>query len=383
MIQRVDKLDEVARCLAEETWDLVICDYRLEDFTALAVLRLLQNSKLDLPFIVVSGAIGEDRLIGLMKAGAHDIILKDRLERLVPAIERELEQAGIRQERRVARRRLEYLARYDPLSGLPNRALFQDRLAQALLRAKRSRSSIALMYIDLDRFKLVNDRFGHAAGDQLLKSVAKRLSSALRETDTAARFGGDEFVVLVERLEDASAAERVARKLLDAFVPAFELDGNSLSVTPSIGIAIHPENGEDIDTLIKNADTAMYCSKRMGRNTFQVYDPELPDDLERREDEEASLREQLEEEYYIVDGAAINDLNNMLVPILNLTKASMESEAADDEERMRLEKLFMAGQRMRRLIKFISEGTAGESLGQTPSKDPKSVAAIYQGRANA
>ncbi len=371
-VLRVDSLKAMAEALEGESWDVVVSDYRLPGFTARSVLRLMEQSGKDIPFIVVSGAIGEVRLVSLMKAGAHDVIMKNSLARLVPAIRREMDHAASRHTRRAAQNRLEYLARYDSLSGLPNRTLFQDRLTQALLRAKRSKKSMALMYLDIDRFKSINDRLGHAAGDELLRAVAQRLSRAIRASDTAARLGGDEFAILIEGLEGRGAVEEVVGKLSQTFTAPFQLDGNNINVTSSIGIAIYPECGEDAQSLVNNADTAMYYAKGQGRNMFKIYDPTLSADAKRRDQNIAPLRERLEQEYYLLDGATINDFNNMLVPILNLTKVP-PGPAMQLQDGIQLNKLFLAGCRISNLIKQISDGSTGEALRPAKLVDASAV----------
>ncbi|MEW8341090.1 MAG: diguanylate cyclase, partial [Candidatus Thiodiazotropha taylori] len=156
---------------------------------------------------------------------------------------------------------LEHLAHHDSLTNLPNRLLFEDRLEHALAQAKRQKRQLAVLFLDLDRFKNINDSLGHAMGDELLKEVAKRLQNILRDDDTAARLGGDEFTVLVENLEDPSQAAVVAAKIQDKFKAPFNIAGRELHVTASIGISIFPEDGKDVADLTKNADAAMYQAK--------------------------------------------------------------------------------------------------------------------------
>ncbi|MEX0741118.1 MAG: GGDEF domain-containing protein [Pseudohongiella sp.] len=157
--------------------------------------------------------------------------------------------------------RLKYVAQYDPLTGLPNRELLSDRIRTSLSRARRQQTSFALLFIDLNGFKRVNDSLGHAAGDQLLQRVAHRLSQSVRESDTAARLGGDEFVILAERINERRSAQDVANKLHTAFRKPFLIDGAELLITPSIGVAVFPFDGEDEFTLLKHADNAMYVAK--------------------------------------------------------------------------------------------------------------------------
>jgi diguanylate cyclase len=166
------------------------------------------------------------------------------------------------------------LAFFDTLTGLPNRKLFTDRLQQAMARARREKTRVAVMFIDLDKFKPVNDRFGHAVGDLLLKEVAKRLQSCVRESDTVARLGGDEFIMLFSYAPEKRSHLVVAEKILQALTAPFNIAGHSHRISASIGIAIYPQDGADEKSLLKNADAAMYHAKNSGRNNIKVFHPE-------------------------------------------------------------------------------------------------------------
>ncbi len=168
-----------------------------------------------------------------------------------------------------------YLANHDALTGLPNRNLLQDRIRQAVAQARRSKERGAVLFIDLDQFKTINDSLGHDVGDLLLKAVAERLVSGLRSEDTVARQGGDEFIVVLPRVTNAQDAGTVAQELLDAIAPPYQVKGNELHAGASIGIAIFPDDGEDGDTLLKNSDTAMYHAKEAGRNNYQFFTPRM------------------------------------------------------------------------------------------------------------
>jgi len=176
-------------------------------------------------------------------------------------------------QRKESEQQLHFLANHDALTGLPNRALLQERIKNALSRAKRSsrHPQIALLFIDIDRFKVINDTLGHNAGDLLLQEVARRLVSCLRSTDSIARQGGDEFVVLLEQFSDAQTLSIVARKIMTALAKPFSLSGQEVYISVSIGISVSPHDGNDLHTLMKNADAAMYRAKEQGKNTFQFY----------------------------------------------------------------------------------------------------------------
>ncbi|HXF16051.1 MAG TPA: EAL domain-containing protein [Burkholderiales bacterium] len=171
--------------------------------------------------------------------------------------------------------RVRFLAHHDLLTGLPNRTLFQDRLQQALAAAKRMQSRVALLFIDLDRFKYVNDSFGHRAGDILLQTVASRLRKCVRETDTVCRHAGDEYLIVLSALRDPSEAALVAEKVLKIFDEIFVLENHEVQISASVGISVYPDDGQTMEDLIRNADAAMYHSKKSGRNRFEFFTAEL------------------------------------------------------------------------------------------------------------
>ena len=174
-------------------------------------------------------------------------------------------------ERKASEARMQHLAHFDVLTNLPNRALFSDRLRQAIAKARRDRTQLALMFMDLDRFKPVNDQLGHQVGDSLLQEVARRLLDCVRrESDTVARIGGDEFVVMLPDIETVQAAAQVAEKILAALNQSFDIDEHRIHISSSIGIAIFPEHGQDENHLLKSADAAMYLAKENGRNRVQL-----------------------------------------------------------------------------------------------------------------
>jgi diguanylate cyclase (GGDEF)-like protein/PAS domain S-box-containing protein len=175
-------------------------------------------------------------------------------------------------ERRQYEQKLAEMATHDALTGLPNRTLLSDRFTVALALSRRTRNRLAVMMLDLDRFKAVNDSMGHDVGDELLKAVGQRLKVTMRESDTVARIGGDEFVVLLPQIPNADEAAKSAQRILDAFREPFIFDGHRARITSSIGIAVYPEGGKDIESLLKSADTAMYWAKEQGRDTYRFYD---------------------------------------------------------------------------------------------------------------
>lgn len=174
-------------------------------------------------------------------------------------------------ERKVAQARLEFLAHHDPLTELPNRLLLGDRIGQAITLAEREQQRVALLFIDLDQFKTVNDSLGHAAGDRMLKDVAKRLRQCVRESDTIARLGGDEFIIVLNNPRDADAVVEVAEKIQKVMTAPLFINDQEINSSLSMGIALYPDDGDDFDTLLKKADTAMYHAKQSGRSAYRFF----------------------------------------------------------------------------------------------------------------
>ena len=213
---------------------------------------------------------------------------------LVGAVHTIGSQIGQFMARKAAEQNLRFFASHDPLTGLSNRTMFNDRLHQALAQAARFERSLALLFIDLDGFKDVNDTHGHTVGDILLAELANRLRATLREGDVIGRMGGDEFVVLIEEFTEAGQVAEVAKKLLETVVRPFTLQGRDCRVTASLGISIYPDDGKDADTLIKNADMAMYLVKQQGKNSYRFYSPQMNVHLVERLSLESGLRRAIE-----------------------------------------------------------------------------------------
>ncbi len=425
--ERVETAAGMRKALAQQQWEVIICDYSMPAFNAPTALKLLKESGIDIPLIIVSGTIGEDTAVEAMKIGAHDYIMKGNLRRLVPAIERELREAESRRakkraeeelresenkfrelfhnandaiflnevtedgrihkfleaneiacrslgysrdeflgmsldqiiaperldetleamrellarghtafetnylskdgskipvevnarvfmlkrarvalsvarditERKRAEERIYHLAYYDTLTELPNRALFIDRVAWGIVQARRSQMAAAVIFLDLDRFSTINDTLGSEVGDRLLQGVAQRLTGSLRETDVAARVGGDDFAVLVliARAEDGA---RVAENILKALRPAFEIDDHKLYVTASMGVSIYPYDGDDAHNLLKNAGAAMQLAKEQGGNGYQFFTPSMHTLGLKRLLLESNLRRALERKEFVL-----------------------------------------------------------------------------------
>ncbi len=195
---------------------------------------------------------------------------------------------------------IERRAERDGLTGLPNRMLFSDRLSRALAHARRNGLPVAVMVVDLDRFKEVNDSLGHAAGDELLRHVAERMQACLRDEDTVARLGGDEFALLLPHVAGIEGAVAVARRLLASLADPVEIAGQAVVVSPSIGISLFPQDGDEADTVVEGADAAMYVAKERGRNTFEIFSPALRHEANERLALEAALRRGLEADEFVL-----------------------------------------------------------------------------------
>ena len=309
--ERVETPEALLAALERQRWDLVIADYTMRHFSGTAALTLVRDRDPDLPFIFVSGIVGEDAAVASMKAGAHHYIMKGNLTRLVPAVERELREAAIRREHKRADERLVYLAYHDALTDLPNRVLLLDRLGQAVLAAHREQERVALAVMDLDGFKEINDTLGHYAGDQILQQVGSRLRSVVRTADTVARLGGDEFAVILP-FTDVDGAEQTSRNVLRELERPFVVNGRSLAVRASIGIARFPEDGSSAETLLQKADVAMYLAKG-DVSGYAVYESERDPHTHRRLALITELRQGIDSGQFFLEYQPILDLRTRVV----------------------------------------------------------------------
>jgi diguanylate cyclase (GGDEF)-like protein len=245
--------------------DAILLDLHLPDSSGLANVKTLALAVPRTPILVITGLDDDSLAIQVCEHGAQAYLIKGNNQPV--ALSRAIRCA-------MARKRFEALlaqqAYFDSLTGLANRGLFHDRLKQALARATRADKRIAVVFIDLDNFKAVNDNFGHNVGDEVLRAIADALRAAVRQTDTVARLGGDEFTVLVEPLNDLTDAETVAQKILSAVHASIKLAGAPVRLTASIGVVLFPDHARNADSLVESADKAMFFAKKRGGNRIQL-----------------------------------------------------------------------------------------------------------------
>ena len=272
--QRVETYKDMKAALERQIfWDIVLADYALPNFSAIAALNLLKAYNLDLPFIIVSGKIGENTAIAVMKAGAHDYLLKGQLARLVPAVERELREAIVRQEHRQAQERLKYLAYYDDLTTLPNRTLFLECLDRHIKQSQDANDLFAVLLLNINRFKMIKYGLGHSLSEHLLIAAAKRLNQCLGNKDILARINADEFAILLTDLEQEQEAKIKAEEIYNQFLIPFNLHKTVVFSTINIGIVVSNIKDKQAEKLLQAADTAMhYATSNQLKNLFFFHD---------------------------------------------------------------------------------------------------------------
>ncbi|NOZ53433.1 MAG: EAL domain-containing protein [Gammaproteobacteria bacterium] len=270
--ERVYTISALKATLINNKWDLIITDHAMPELNSNDVLRTAKQLCHDTPVIIVSGMIPEATAIAAMKAGAQDYIMKDNMVRLIPAIERELNEARSRAARKRAEKALSYLTFHDALTDLVNRSGLERRMQRALNLCQERNQHHVFLYIDLDQFKIINDTVGHIAGDEMIKQLARELKYHLRESDTLARLGGDEFGVLLENC-DHSHAKEITQNLLKLILEfRFNWQGKIYQVSASIGfVEIKGESINNVDDVLGAADVACYTAKNQGGNRIKEY----------------------------------------------------------------------------------------------------------------
>jgi len=304
IFQRVDRAKAMTKALETQQWDLVLADYSMPKFNVFSALRLLREQGLDIPFIIISGKVSEDMAAAAMKAGAHDCMLKDKLTRLTPVIDRELKEAALRAERRQAIAKLEYLTFYDDLTGLPNTTLFLEYLTERIKQNQpaytcnvipfyaattqrpdcpssqvsphQPKSDFAILYLDLDRYQTIKYSLGHGVADQLVAATAYRLKCCLGDRTAIARVGADEFAILLPDIAIPQDAIAVAASIHRAMEAPFQFsDRPMVFSSASIGIVMSQINYQTPEQFLTAADTAMNHAKARGQGKTALFDVQM------------------------------------------------------------------------------------------------------------
>lgn len=286
-VELVSSMEEMLEALREDSFDVALVELSLPDAEGAEVVERLRQEAPALPIILLVSESQTAAAEEAVRRGAQDYFVKRRVQR--DALTRSIRFA-------IRLKQSEFLARHDSLTGLPNRTFLEERLSSAVAQARRSGDSAAVLFFDLDNFKEINDRLGHEIGDELLRSVAKRLSFAVRETDTVARLGGDEFVLVLTNLESPLDVTRVAEKIVEDVARPHQCAGHSLEVRTSIGISMFPDDSQETDGLLRRADAAMYESKKQGGNQFHFADSEMDTEVFRLRSLRSELHQALDRE---------------------------------------------------------------------------------------
>ena len=295
-LTHVDCMGAAKTYLAEHVVDIILLDLGLPDAQGLEAIRGIHAAAPSVPLVVLTGLDDGAMAMQALQQGAQDYLIKGQIDTrgLLRALRYAIERKTMESAALAMAQQMAHSAEHDFLTGLPNRMLLNDRIGRAIALAARHTKKIAVLFLDLDGFKYINDSLGHATGDKLLQSVAKRLGDCVRGSDSVSRQGGDEFVVLLLELEQAEDAAITARRILQAVAQSHPVGQHDLHVTASIGVSVYPEDGLDADTLIKNADTAMYQAKENGRQSFQFFKPAMNARAVERQFIEESLQRALE-----------------------------------------------------------------------------------------
>lgn len=308
MFERVDDEASMTRALNASEWDLVICDHSLPRFDSGRAMELLRRCGQDIPLVIFSGQMENELAINAMNSGAQDYVPKHEPSRLLPVVERELRNVGMRRAKRSAESSVIQLSRYDSLTRLPNLDHLREVMTRTLGEQGERGHSPAVMCFDLDRFRRINESFGYAAGDALIRQVAARLQRLADKGDLVARMGQDEFAIFLPWTVDQAHACQLADHVTIELSQPFLIEGQELFLTISGGVAVFPEHGSDPATLIKNAESAMFSAKSLGGNRILKYAREINFETSYQLKLENSLRQSV----------ARNELFLMYQPIVDL-----------------------------------------------------------------
>ena len=297
-LNHVVRIKDCVEHLEQDNFDVILIDLNLPDCTGLDTIYEIESQASNTPIIVLTEQDDNELASQALQSGAQDYLVKGQIDRstLERSIRYAIERNRLLEQLEESKRLQRHLAYHDALTILPNRHLLHDRLQQALAQSKRSGKLAALLFLDLDGFKRINDTLGHGIGDLLLKSVAKRLKTTVRQVDTVARLGGDEFTIVLLEINHAQDAKDVAQKILKVISQPYKIEEHELFVTASVGISIYPDDGSDIESLIRKADIAMYRAKGQGKNNYQVYNLSMDAKFFERLTLENSLRKAVENE---------------------------------------------------------------------------------------
>ena len=262
---------EVCELHSKNHYDLILLDLQMPRMDGFRVMEALKEIETESYLPVLAITAQPAHKLRALQGGAKDFISKPfDLAEVLMRVHNMLEVRLLHEAARNHGKMLEPLALADPLTGIANRRLLDDRMSVALVHARRNKSAMAVMYLDLDGFKKINDTLGHLVGDILLKMVAERLTATVREADTVARLGGDEFIIALWHVTGAEDAARVASKMIEAVAQPYSIEGHTVNITTSVGVGIYPAHGEDTIALMKSADLALYEAKHAGKNAYRI-----------------------------------------------------------------------------------------------------------------
>lgn len=283
-VNHVETLAAGIEALAEREYDCILLDLGLPDGRGPVNVQRLRELPTDITIVVMTGDDSDESGLQAIHYGAQEYLIKGQIagDALIRILRHSMERNRLLQELQALRRREYFLATHDPLTGLPNRQLFEDRAEQVLARAQRNKEQVAICYLDLDGFKPVNDSYGHALGDKLLSRVGERLVEVVRDSDTVARIGGDEFVVLLYPLDSREQASRIAERIIAQVSSISAVEDHPVRVSTSVGISIYPEHGSDLKALTHHADIAMYRSKTRARGGFEFFSEDMLGEVQDR-----------------------------------------------------------------------------------------------------